>query len=182
MAGTKLSGGTSSFNTYEYTVCSNDLKCKGDCMITRVNKTGGGCICLQQWDNGDTVPYYFTSQQTWEYEYFSDNYFTRVWWNCNQTADPYYIRFTGQEADGMFGYYVDSKYACPAQQQLSQNQNNIKDWKPYSKLSKHFNKNDEQPQQPEACTNGDYAACSYNGVCKNGKCEWYIQNYLYLIY
>jgi len=77
-------------------------------MINQVSQSDGSCACLMPWDNGDAIPSYFISQKTWEFQYFSDNYFVRVWWICNQTAKPYSIRFTGGEADGMFGFYIDS--------------------------------------------------------------------------
>ena len=153
LTGTKISGGTSTYNTYQYSPCAKEFKCKSTkCMINQINKSDGSCTCLMQWDDGKVIPKYFSSQQTWEYQYFSDNAFVRVWWICNNTANPYSIRFTGAEADGEYGIYIDSYLACNAESLQA------------AESAKYTS---------TKCD--DMNDCSYNGLCTKGECQCFPQ-------
>ena len=91
LAGVKISGGTSSYNQYEFSPCANEFKCKEKCMINQITNDDGSCACLMEWDEGDSVPSYFASQETWEFQYTNDDYFVRVWWICNQVPSHTYM-------------------------------------------------------------------------------------------
>ena len=49
LAGTKIEGGTSTFNTYQFSPCANEYSCKGKCMINQVSQDDGSCACLMPW-------------------------------------------------------------------------------------------------------------------------------------
>ena len=177
LTGTKISGGTSSFNKYDYSVCSDGYKCntKG-CMINKVSKQDDSCQCLMRWDDGGTIPTYFASQKTWEFQYYSSDFFTRVWWICNETSIPYSIRFTGAEADGEYGYYVESYLAC-VESNTTNTMITAKEKLIFKKLKQSINTNynyNNNYNNVGSCSNmGD---CSYNGNCtNNNECVCFAQ-------